>query len=165
MQIQSTIKKPQAQIKALEAPAAKTESAAPAAVDAIEKGSAEEKSLGDKLKHWFFHVDRNVPEGEKIKSSPYHKLTYGVVLGSLAWAAVDVATDIAAGGSPLAVAGKVAMNGAALTGGFLATTGPTSTPTPNLPIRPSRNSRSNPRDTTSSPASSATTGLRTGPTP
>lgn len=123
MQIQSTLKKPQAQIKALEAPASKTETAeaaAPAAVDAVEQGAAEDKSLGDKLKHWFFHVDRNVPEGEKIKSSPYHKLTYGVVLGSLAWAAVDVATDIAAGGSPLAVAGKVALNGAALTGGFLA---------------------------------------------
>ena len=95
MQIQSTIKKPQTQITPPGAPAVQretVEAASPAAVDAVEKGSAEEKSLGDKLKHWFFHVDRNVPEGEKIKSSPYHKLTYGVVLGSLAWAAVDVAT-------------------------------------------------------------------------
>jgi TMEM189-like protein len=119
MQIQSTIKRPAIQAK----PAASTNPATEAQAlpkDAVEQSSTEDKSTGEKLKHWFFHVDRNVADGEKIKSSPYHKLTYGVVLGAMAWAAIDVAQDIAAGGSPLAVAGKVAMNGAALAGGYMA---------------------------------------------
>jgi palmitoyl-[glycerolipid] 3-(E)-desaturase len=125
MQIQSTLKRttniagPVA--TATSATTAKNaEAAAVPAGDSAQIGESEELSMGGKLKEWFFHVDRNVPEGEKIKSSPYHKLTYGAVLGALAYSAVDVATDIAGGGSPLAIAGKVAINGAALAGGYLA---------------------------------------------
>jgi hypothetical protein len=122
MQIQSTIKRPQIQAKPAPSQASAQEVKAEAAVpaDVVDTGAAEDKSLGDKLKHWFFHVDRNVPEGDKIKSAPYHKLTYGVTLAAMGWAAIDVAQDIAAGGSPLAIAGKVAMNTAAVAGGYLA---------------------------------------------
>ena len=79
-----------------------------------------DKSLSQKLSSWFFDVDRNVAEGEKIKSAPFHKLTYGAVLGALAWSTFDVASEIAGAGSPAAIATKVAINGAALAGGFLA---------------------------------------------
>lgn len=94
--------------------------APPAQQETLDLGEKEPKGLGDKVKEWFFHVDRDVAEGEKIKSAPYHKLTYGAVLGALAWSTFDVASQIAGAGSPAAVAGKVALNGAALVGGFLA---------------------------------------------
>lgn len=121
MQITSTVKKPLQTIKAPQKPLA-SEAAPATPADSADIGSSEpkEKSLGEKLNSWFFDMDRNVGPGEKIKSAPFYKLTYGAVLGALAYSTWDVATDIAAGGSPLAIAGKVAVNGAALAGGFLA---------------------------------------------
>lgn len=65
-------------------------------------------------------VNKNVPHGQPIKSSPVQKVLYGAVLGSLAYAGWDVAKDVASGGSVAGVAAKLALNGAALAGGYMA---------------------------------------------
>ena len=120
MQIHSTRRPPSTENVAVKDRSSKAEFS----VTPEDAGEVDEYAVGSEapkgLKEWFFHVDRDVPEGEKIKSSPYHKLTYGVVLGALAWSAFDVATDIASGVGPLGLAGKLAANGAALAGGYLA---------------------------------------------
>lgn len=129
MQITSTLK-PQVSILAKnQATESTTSSAAVAAMpeaspqapqDSAEIGEPGDQSMGDKVKHWLFDMNRNVPEGEKIKSSNFTKITYGAVLGALAYSAYNVATDIAAGQGVTGVATKLALNGAALAGGYLA---------------------------------------------
>lgn len=126
MQINSTVRKPAslqiAKTAAAEAsttsPEASTEAVVPQ--ESTQLSSTSEKSVGEKVKDWFFKMDRNVPDGEKIKSSPFTKLTYGAVLGALAYSGYHVATEIASGAGVAGVATKLAVNGAALAGGFLA---------------------------------------------
>lgn len=91
---------------------AEAEAAPEAPVDAKAEPSTKEK-----LHDWFFNVRR---KGDKLVGAPYHKLTYGAVLAAGAWTAYNVATDIASAATPLGIAGKVALNGAALVGGYLA---------------------------------------------
>ncbi len=70
------------------------------------------------LKQWFFTQKR--VKGEQTQGSPFNKLTLGMVAAGGAWCAYKVGLDIVSSPSLAVAAGKVALNAAALAGGYLA---------------------------------------------